>query len=238
MADDTLGEFFGGSPDKSPGESLDVTLAGEALVLLAGRALYWPRRRRLLIADLHLGKDAAFRRAGIALPDGGTMDDLDRLAGLASRCGAAELWVLGDLLHGPPDGSAWRAAWAHFRNAHPALDIVLVQGNHDRAIARAGLAITTLADPVDDPPFLLGHAPTPDDLPDRFGICGHVHPVVRVPGLPGRFPAFVIERRRLILPAFSAFTGGWQVDEAAWCYACIAGELLALGPVRRRGRRR
>ena len=43
--------------------ALRVSLGGEDVVLLGGRALYWPARARLLLADLHLGKADAFRRA-------------------------------------------------------------------------------------------------------------------------------------------------------------------------------
>ena len=57
---------------------LSLRLAGEQMLLCGERALYWPRQRWLLLADLHLGKGDAFRRAGIALPRGGTGHDLAR----------------------------------------------------------------------------------------------------------------------------------------------------------------
>lgn len=72
---------------------LELEIAGEPMRALGDRALYWPARRRLLIADLHLGKGDVFRRAGIALPSGGTSHDLARLAALLERTGAHELWI-------------------------------------------------------------------------------------------------------------------------------------------------
>jgi hypothetical protein len=39
-----------------------VMLAGETVVLSAGRALSWPRERTLFVADAHPGKAASFRR--------------------------------------------------------------------------------------------------------------------------------------------------------------------------------
>ena len=69
-------------------DGLALALAGEPMRLLADRALYWPARRRLLVADLHLGKADTFRAAGIALPSGGTALDLGRLATLARSTGA------------------------------------------------------------------------------------------------------------------------------------------------------
>ena len=119
--------------------SLAWSLAGETVHLLGGRALYWPARDRLLLADLHLGKADLFRRAGIALPSGGTAHDLARVGELLALTGAHELWVLGDMLHGATDTRQWREGWDAWRAAHASLEIGVLTGNHDRALASAGL---------------------------------------------------------------------------------------------------
>jgi DNA ligase-associated metallophosphoesterase len=218
-------------------ETLDITLAGETLALHADRALHWPARGRLFVADVHLGKDDAFRAAGIALPTGGARHDLERLAALIATTGAHELWVLGDLLHGARPDARWRDDWRRFRARHAQLRIVLVEGNHDRSAARAELDITLLKGCVVDGPFAFAHAPSmapaarPGSGESRLTLCGHVHPVVRVPGLRGRFPAFVQVDDQLVLPAFSAFTGGWPIQRAQARYGCLNGHLLDLGPV-------
>lgn len=210
-------------------EAIDVVLAGEPVRLLADRALYWPARHRLLVTDVHLGKDDAFRAAGIALPAGSTRHDLDRLTALIEGCGATSLWVLGDLLHGQRVDTRWREEWARFRDRHSGVHILLVEGNHDRAASRAGLGIEHRRDHVDDGPFSFAHAPRP--APEAgFVVCGHVHPVVSVPGFRGRFPVFAVIERQLVLPAFSLFTGGWRVKEAQARYACMGPHLLDMGP--------
>jgi DNA ligase-associated metallophosphoesterase len=213
-------------------ESLHVSLAGESLCLYAGRALYWPARQRLLVADLHLGKDDSFRAAGIALPTGVAQHDLERLSALIERSGAQSLWVLGDLLHGPRIQSRWHADWQAFRDRHAQLPMLLIEGNHDRAAAHAQLGVEQRADRIADGPFVFSHAPLEAQRAGAFGVCGHVHPVVRVPGLRGRFAAFALLGRQLILPAFSAFTGGWAIDQAHARYACLGEHLLNLGPTR------
>ena len=227
-------------------DRLTIVVAGEPVELLGDRALYWPARQRLLIADLHLGKGDVFRQAGIALPSGGTAADLSRLAALIARTRASSLWILGDLLHGHLTDTAWRQPWEQFRAAHADLAIALVSGNHDRAVRGAGLDIERLPDRVSDGRFMLSHAPPDgnkrprgDQPPDErqvdetgqggFGICGHLHPVVRVPGFRGRFPAFVVHDDHLVLPAFSLFTGGWLESRPCRRYACLGGELIALG---------
>lgn len=210
-------------------DGLALALAGEPMRLLADRALYWPARRRLLVADLHLGKADTFRAAGIALPSGGTALDLGRLATLARSTGATSAWILGDVLHGRSDLRAWRLAWHGFREATPALEIAVVDGNHDRALAGAGLDLALLGDAVEEGPFLLRHAPARD--PHRHVLCGHLHPVLKLPGL-ARAPAFWLRRDCTVLPAFSAFTGGTPIRLAAG-EAAVACNGEALVEVRR-----
>ncbi|WP_439520059.1 ligase-associated DNA damage response endonuclease PdeM [Hydrogenophaga sp.] len=216
------------------GDSMDVVLAGTALRLYADRALYWPARRRLLVADLHLGKDDTFRAAGIALPTGGTRHDLDRLSALIEQSGAQAVWFLGDLLHGPLLDTHWREDWTRFRARHAGLEMLLVEGNHDRAAARAGLGIEHRRHSVEETgsELVFAHAPQPTPGDERVVVCGHLHPVVRVPGFRGRFPAFTQIDRHFVLPAFSTFTGGWLVRDALSRHACMHGHLLDMGPTR------
>lgn len=210
-------------------EALAIDIAGERLVLHADRALHWPARRSLLIADLHLGKGDTLRAGGIPVPTGGSADDLDRLGTLIRRLAVEQLWILGDFLHGPRTAGSWRDHWDAFRRQHVSLDIRLVAGNHDGAATRTGLDISLHAGEVQESPFLLAHHPDNGAEQGRAGllrICGHLHPVVRLPGLPGRFPAFVITPRQIVLPAFSAFTGGSLADPYARRITCVGGHLL------------
>ncbi|MDQ1107874.1 metallophosphoesterase superfamily enzyme [Stenotrophomonas rhizophila] len=119
-------------------------IAGEQVRLLGARALYWPAREALLIADLHLGKADLFRRAGIGLPSGGTGDDLARLSTLMADRPVRTVWILGDVLHGPAHRAAWYRQWQAWREQHPRLEIGAVAGNHDRVLPKADLGITLL----------------------------------------------------------------------------------------------
>ena len=210
-------------------EMMPVTLAGERVELHADRALFWPARARLVIADLHLGKGDIFRRHGIAVPSGGTGGDLARLDALIARTGAAELWVLGDMLHGDPAGSRGRAAWTAFRAAHRDLAIRVIAGNHDRALHAAALDVAIDAAAVRDGPFEFRQAPA--TRPGAHVLCGHLHPVLRLAPLRRQFPAFVLDPDTTILPAFSLFTGGWPADPRAGpVVACVDGALVPAGP--------
>ncbi|MFP7721368.1 ligase-associated DNA damage response endonuclease PdeM [Lysobacter sp. A3-1-A15] len=214
--------------DPGPAATLDLAIAGESMRLYGERALYWPKRERLLIADLHLGKGDVFRRAGISLPAGGTSDDLGRLDRLLEVSGARELWMLGDVLHGPVNDTAWQRTWRDWRARHVGLRVAALVGNHDRALARAGLGLELLGEAVDDGPFALRHAP--QDHPSLHVLCGHLHPCVSLPGMRRRWPVFWLRPGLTMLPAFSAFTGGALIERRAGeaMAICVQGQLMLL----------
>lgn len=207
---------------------LSMLLAGEQVLLLGARALYWPARQALLIADLHLGKADLFRRAGIGLPSGGTGDDLQRLSQLIARHDVRTLWILGDVLHGAAHRAAWYRQWQGWREQHPALDIGALAGNHDRALPKADLGIELLGERLPVGPFLLRHDPQPH--PSLHVLCGHLHPLARLPGIQRRWPAFWLRERLCVLPAFSRFTAGIAplVESGEQLVACVEDHAIAL----------
>ncbi len=197
--------------------SCRLDLGGATLRLLADRAVYLERERCLLLADLHLGKGDAFRRAGIALPRGGTALDLQRISDLIARVGATQVIVLGDLIHGPlPADAHWRAQWRGFLEQHADTRFAAVLGNHDRALRSLKNfdGIELLAEGTLLGGLQLHHEPPESESSGEIPVlCGHLHPVLRLrqPGLPPRLPAFWLRGQRLVLPAFSAFTGGFAL---------------------------
>jgi uncharacterized protein len=188
-----------------------VTLAGETVLLLAERALFWPRARTLFVADVHLGKAAALRAGGVAIPRGATANDLARLDALIERTDASRLVVLGDLLHAAAGRvPALHAAFLRWRAAHGALSITLVRGNHDVGAGDPPPAwgIEVVPDPHPLAPFVLCHEPAAPRT--GHALCGHVHPGVRIAGGAHesvRLPCFVLGRQCTLLPAFGRLTG-------------------------------
>lgn len=206
-------------PASATADTATLLLAGERLVLLPDRAVWWPARRALLVADVHLGKGAVFRRAGLAVPTGGSADDIARLDALVASHGAEELIVLGDLVHGRThaDEPAVRAL-AAWRLRRPSLAVRVVRGNHDR---HGVDGLHGLVEWIDDPsivgPLVLRHTPEPH----AHGpvLAGHMHPVMRLPdGL--RVAVFWQQAHGLTLPSFGRFTGGHRITpgpaERAW----------------------
>ena len=194
---------------------------GEQFIGLSDRALWWARRRTLCIADLHLGKAAAFRRAGVPVPEAATERDLARLTDLVRRYRPERLVVLGDLLHSR-SGRAPQTmeAFGDWRSAVSGIHVLLIRGNHDE---HAGDPPSEWDLRVADGPFaepgdaLLAFAHDPDAIErssdSSMTLCGHLHPAVMLDGPAHgmRAPCFWFRERIGVLPAFGSFTGAKAV---------------------------
>jgi DNA ligase-associated metallophosphoesterase len=195
---------------------VEVEWGGETMVALAGRALWWARRETLCVADVHLGKSAAFRSAGIPVPEGTTSADLARLSALVLACGAKRVVILGDLLHARSGRAAkTMEAFAAWRVRHAEVDVLLIRGNHD---VSAGDPPDEWGMRVEDEGFAdegdgeVGFAHDPGGVEEQWGksvLCGHVHPAVTMVGVRRgmRAPCFWFRERVCVLPAFGSFTG-------------------------------
>ena len=213
--------------------TLDWELAGEPVILHAGKALYLCRWATLLVADTHFGKGAFFRRQGIAIPSGQSADDLERLTRLVEHFQPQRLVVLGDVFHHRPDPR--EPFFAHFnawQARHPDLTMEAVIGNHDRHVRELTLPIAWHPR-LDIGPFRLRHEP--DGVAGRHVIAGHVHPayVLEAAGDRLRAPVFWMRPGVTVLPSFGALTGGWSVTEAkgSRLVMVLDDQLLPLPPL-------
>jgi uncharacterized protein len=203
--------------------SLPLASSAADILLLPGRAALLPATATLLVADLHLGKAATFRNAGIPVPEGSAQADLARLERLVRDTAARRLIVLGDLFHAR-SGCTQQVfdEFAATRARMPGTEVLLIPGNHDRAIGKipASLGIDSCLRTHDEPPFHFVHEPA-TDLPEPgrtcFTIAGHLHPTVMLRSPSGdriTERCFVAEEATLVLPAFGSFTGGHRMRHA------------------------
>ncbi|MBL7952417.1 MAG: ligase-associated DNA damage response endonuclease PdeM [Flavobacteriales bacterium] len=201
--------------------SAEIDVAGERLVLHPHRAIYWERLSWLIVSDLHLGKAAHFRKAGVPLPEGHDTATLQRLDSLLHFFTPERLLILGDLFHSSHNRS-WELFedWASCQHAR----LHLVQGNHDiladRRYADAGLQVCH--DTLEEGPFVFSHDPV--ERPGCYVIGGHVHPGVVLTGQGRqnlRLPCFAFGPDLGLLPAFGTNTGTFTIapDAAQRIYA-------------------
>jgi len=190
-----------------------ISFAGEAMLLDPAGALVWPARRLLCVADLHLEKGSHFAARGRGLPPPyDTRETLDRLVPLIHRHRPARLVLLGDSFH-DSDGAARLAPddLARLGTLCVESEIVWVLGNHDPA-PPAGLPGQAVEEWREGPVAFRhiggggGHE-----------VSGHFHPKAGAPTRAGilRRPCFVADARRVLLPAFGAYTGGLDVADPA-----------------------
>ncbi len=183
------------------------SFCGHELMALPQGALFWPARRALLVADLHLEKASWFARLGQMLPPYDSIATLADLTALAASTGAEEIWCLGDSFH---DRHGCDRLPARAREMLVALTGATrwtwITGNHDPGIAdHCGGDIVEEAE-VDG--LLLRHEAEPAE--PRPELSGHFHPKLRVRhrGRQVSRRCFVATERKLILPAFGSLTGG------------------------------
>lgn len=203
-------------------QPLETTWHGHSLMLI-NHALFWPAESALLISDLHLGRAETFQRAGLPLPSGHEDADLARLASLQAFTGARNLYILGDVIHAKSGMTDARVeAFGQWLEQLPA-SVHLIAGNHDRYSEKifAAWGLPALAS-LELAGIQLVHEPQTKDV----HICGHLHPVAQVGTRRDyvRLPCFVVEPTRLILPAFTHFSGGHLMARAKNRQRCVVAE--------------
>ena len=188
-----------------------ITLGGQPLSLLPQKAAFLPESNTLLVADAHIGKAVSFRTLGVPVPRGTISETLAVLADLVARLDVRRIVFLGDFLHSARSHAASTlGAVARWRQAHLALELTLVRGNHDD---RAGDPPPSLGIACVDEPLILGGLALchhPKARAEGYVLAGHLHPCVHLGGRAHdrlRLPCFWFGAEVGVLPAFGAFTG-------------------------------
>jgi DNA ligase-associated metallophosphoesterase len=189
-------------------------LAGERLGLCPSGVAVWPARRTLIVADLHLEKGSSFAARGAPIPPYDTRETIRRLALALRRHDPARVILLGDSFHDragasrlPPED---RAALARLLAPR---ETIWILGNHDPAPPE-GLPGTS-TDALTDGTLRFVHIA---EAATKAGeISGHYHPKATLSTRAGPVtrPAFLADAKRLILPAFGAYTGGLDATDPA-----------------------
>lgn len=190
--------------------SVTVPFKGFSLELLAKKVLWIKELEILLIADLHFGKAAHFRKSGIPIPEPVHDADFKTLKTLHQEIQPRHTYFLGDLFH-----SVWNEQWEvlnSFLETFPQTQFHLVKGNHDilhPSVYRQSV-LKIHQEPLVIESFALSHEPFEKALDGKLNICGHLHPGVLLRGKARqsvRIPCFYRTGSTLILPSFGNFTG-------------------------------
>ena len=191
---------------------MKIEVQKEILSLLPERAFFWEKQKVLGFSDVHLGKADSFQKAGIPLPSETHDEDLRQIQHLIESHRPKRIVILGDFIH---DKNSWSDVlfWRlqKFLNFHSQIEWNLILGNHERGSLDYLQQLPFLLhhERMDLGPFRLVHGHH-ERTEGSFQIEGHIHPIVTLTSGPlrMRFPCFVLEKSRLLLPAFGALTGG------------------------------
>lgn len=183
--------------------------------LLHEGALYWPEKRILAIADLHLGKAQTFLKRGFWLPPRAHSEDLTQITRLVEALNPSEILFLGDFVH-----SSWGISEDLVQEFQQWLDktkqnVSIILGNHDRLLKkwpkewdRAQRILKW-----EESEFVFQHEEPENFDSNKFFWVGHLHPKVRISQGPEywRLSCFLVSNSLGILPAFCSLSGGYDV---------------------------
>jgi DNA ligase-associated metallophosphoesterase len=186
----------------------ELSLGGAALAADPSGALYWPAERTLIVADLHLEKGSYFASRGQMLPPYDSTATLNALGSAIAYYEPARVIALGDSFH---DQLGAERLSQDSRNAISVMqqerDWIWISGNHDpgRIDGIGGEFAESLA----LGPLTFRHHPGTQ----ANEVVGHFHPMARVSvrGRSMRRRCFAGSNSRLVMPAFGAFTGGFNI---------------------------
>lgn len=213
-------------------EDVTFDFRGHSWKLSAGRAIYWEQEQLLIVADLHVGKSAHFRKAGIAVPANIVQEDLYRLQQLITQYLPQRVIVVGDMFHSSANNDVqYFRIW---RQQFPHITFDLITGNHDIMEA----AVYTSLDirqhdflEIQDIYFIHDAENKPATLKNSYVLSGHIHPGVRLVGYGRqslRLPCFYFGEEVAILPAFSGFTGTYALEREAAAEVFVIAEKKVL----------
>lgn len=218
--------------------SHSLVFAGETFLALRSGALLHPGRGLLLVADLHLEKGSAYARGGQFLPPYDSHMTLAQLEADIASHQPQNVICLGDSFHdvdGP--NRLEEAVKTRLQALTTRLSWLWITGNHDPHLPE-NLGGTVTADhclECHDGTLHLRHEPTetmPQDGKAETEICGHLHPVATIPsrGRSLRRKCFLVCDKRIILPAYGAYTGGLNIrDEAFAPFITPDSRLMVIG---------
>lgn len=190
----------------------EFTLTGARLTALPSGALWWSEAGLLCVSDLHFGKSERIaRRSGSMLPPYDNRETLARLETDILTRNPQTIICLGDSFDDlaayeemDPSDHRWLTCLMAGRKW------IWIEGNHDPGPVDIG---GTHLGSFRMGPLVFRHIANPSQSGE---VSGHFHPKTNLvtQGRSISRACFLLDRKRLILPAFGTYTGGLRSGAA------------------------
>lgn len=191
---------------------MKITLGDTTVLLLHSGIALLPDSATAVVSDMHLEKGSSYAKRGFYLPPYDSRATLEKLLDTCTYSRVRRIIFLGDSFH---DAQGHERLMTPARKALAALshyDCIWVKGNHDGDYVPNGF-IDCMAHEQDG--IVFRHEASPDET--RPEISGHFHPKAPIRHKGGRIEktCFLEDGRKMIMPAFGAYTGGLSVADPA-----------------------
>jgi len=182
------------------------SISENELLALPSGALWWPDQSVLCVSDLHFGKSNRLARKGQSwIPPYENQDTLLRLEKDLDATNTKKIICLGDSFD---DNEASRSLptdevlWITKMQTHR--EWIWISGNHDPSPKNLG---GTFLESLEIEKLNFQHIASSKK---RFEISGHYHPKIRVRVKHQSFTrrCFLVDDKRVIMPAYGTYTGG------------------------------
>ena len=194
---------------------LTLRFRGEEIRVSADGSLFFPGREMLVVSDLHLGKSERLARVGRGLlPPYESLDTLARLERAIVGNRASCVVCLGDSFD--DEMAAINLQDSDSRSIRALAESrrwIWISGNHDKRVKHD---FGEVHDSLNLEHVVFRHVSEPNAAGE---MSGHYHPnaAVNLRGRRIRRPCFLIDRNRIILPAFGTYTGGMDCRSPPLC---------------------
>lgn len=188
----------------------EIVFHEQQFILHENGVLIWPDERLAVVSDLHLEKGSHFAQKGQFLPPHESFETLERLMETLSFSGAERVILLGDSLHDAQSFARLdKRARAQFDVLCNAYEISWVMGNHEKGFVPPDIKA---AEEISIKNIIFRHEA---ESGARGEISGHYHPkaFLKLKGQKISRACFVVDKNRMIMPAFGTLTGGMDVRD-------------------------
>ena len=184
---------------------IEINFANNKFLLLSDGSIYWPKKKILILGDLHLEKSSFFAKFGNFLPPYDSCETLSRLDKTLKIFDISKLILLGDIFH---DNDGMKRLSTDLNNYIETLcklyDVIWIVGNHDGTLKPFNTKLY-LRHNVGNISFV--HK---SEKNSEYEFSGHYHPKATINFYKKRIskPCFLVTKTKIILPAYGVFTGG------------------------------